>query len=171
MTKRIMIVGAGLIGLIIVVIIFAAIFGGGSKGSTDYLLSMAQKQTELIRVSEIGTAKGKTAQSKQLAASVSATMQSQLNTTQSLLTKAGVKVNPKQLATGKNSATDTTLTQAEQSGRFDEVFIQTIKAGLADYQATIKNAYDVSKLPATKESLSAAYTSTGLILAPAVQAQ
>lgn len=163
-TKRLFIALGGLLLLIVLALIFASLLNRGNKGGTDGLLSMAEQQTEIIRISTIGITKAQSGGTKNIAATSASTIQSDLIQTQGLLKKSGVKTSTKSLATGKNPKTDAAFTAAEQSNTFDDVFNATLKASLTKYQTTIKSAYDSSKSASTKLVLKDMYTSVGTIL-------
>lgn len=157
--SRIFIVLGGIILLIILASVAMVLISNAGKGNQETLLKAAQQQAELIRVSKIGIDKARDPATRNLAMTTNLSLQSDQTV---LLTH--VKVSSKQLALGKNTKTDIALTTAEQSNRFDEVFITTIQSELATYQKTLKNAYDGASGSKTKATLAAEYKTAGLLL-------
>lgn len=161
--SRIFVVLGGVLALIILVIIVASFLSSASKSGQEEIIKATQKQTELIRISEIGLKLAKGSSAKNLATSVNVSLQSDQATLLTTLESNGIKVSSKQLALGLNQKTDTLLTSAEQSNKFDDVFIQTVQAQLADYQKTLKSAYDKSDSKKVKTALNAQYKTADLL--------
>lgn len=151
--SRILIVVGGVSLLLIgIVVIMSFISSAGNAGKTE-LLKAAQQQAEIVRISEIGIDRAKGSTAKNLATTTSFSMQSDQATLTASLSGQGVKVNAKELAASKNQKTDAILTAAEQSNKFDEVFITTLHTELASYQQTLKSAYDKTSSKKLKATL------------------
>lgn len=160
---RIFIVLGGVLALIILAIVVSMIISSAGNAGKAELVSAAQKQAELIRVSKIGLDRAKGSSAKNLATSVNLALISDQNTMNTTLKSAGIKLSPKDIALGKNQKTDATLTSAEQSNKFDEVFITTIQAQLVSYQKTLKAAYDQTDSQKLKQSLATQFNTAGLL--------
>lgn len=163
--RRIIIVAvAGCSLLMLIVIIFSLAVGGGPSNKVE-LLNLAKQQNELIRIAEIGAAKSHEAQAKNLAVITKLSLTTDQQPLIDALKAQQVKVTPKDLNAAKNTKTDEALTAAEQTNRFDEVFITTMQSQLTTYQKALKQAYDN---PATgkklKATLSTQYTNASLII-------
>jgi hypothetical protein len=128
--------------LIILVIGVTSLLQSGSKGDINSLVDAALKQNELIRLSEIGLSKAHDQQARDLAVVTKLTLESGQAGLLAATKAQGRKLGSKELAAGREASTDTTLTNAEQSNRFDEVFVQLLNAKLAAYQKTVKAAYE-----------------------------
>lgn len=161
--SRIFIVLGGVVLLLIIGTIVAMLLSSTGNAGKQEVLKAAQKQTELIRVSEIGIKLAKGSSAKNLANSVNLSLQSDQATLLATLKSAKVKVSAKELALGKNQKTDTILTAAEQSNKFDEVFIQTIQAQLVEYQKTLKAAYNKAESKKVKAELEKQFETAGLL--------
>jgi hypothetical protein len=158
---RIFLVIGGAVALItILVVIMALISAAGNAGKAD-LVKAAQQQAEIIRVSKIGIDKARDPSARNLATTTNLSLLSDQTTLLAALGKKGIRVGAKDLALGKDSKTDIALTTAEQSNRFDEVFTQTIKAELTEYQATLKKTYDSASSKSLKATLSDQYKHAG----------
>ena len=156
---RIIVAVVGLVILLIVgFVVMSLISSSGNSGKED-LLKAAQQQTELIRVSKLGIDKARDSSARNLAINTNLSLQSDQATLLSLS-----KVSPKQLGLTRSTKTDIALTTAEQSNKFDEVFTQTIQTSLAQYQATLKSAYDHSSGKKLKTALNDMYAHAGLLI-------
>ncbi len=153
--------GAVLIGLILIVV---SLFGRGSTALKSDYTSLAQQQTELIRVSGIGVSKARQADAKNLAITAQLSLTSQQASTLALAKKAGAATDNKSLAAGRNTKTDDLLTRADQANQFDEVFTATLRDALQKYQQTLKKLYDASTASATKTTLSKNYNAVNALL-------
>ncbi len=160
MQTRIFIFLGGVVVLIILGVIVASLLSSGGNKQKETLTKAAQQQTELIRVSAIGIEKARDSSTRNLATTINLSLQSDQ---QKLL--GHVKVSAKQLALGKNSQTDVSLTSAEQSNKFDEVFKQTMQTQLTAYQKSLKTAYDGSSSAKLKTSLSELFVNADTLIA------
>lgn len=131
---------AGAIALMFLIILFAIILGG-RQTNTEQVVSLAQKQNEIVRIAAIGNTKAGGPEAQKLAALTSLTITTDQKKTTDWLSKQKTKVSSKDLAKGANSKTDAELTSAEQNGRFDEVFIKTLTAQLEDYRTSMQSTY------------------------------
>jgi flagellar basal body-associated protein FliL len=155
---RIIIVAVGLIVLLIVAAVIMGLISSAGNAGKNELVKAAQQQTELIRISKIGIDKARDPATKNLAVTTNLSLQSD----QAALL-ANVKVSTKELTLSRSTKTDVSLTTAEQSNRFDEVFAQTIQTELAQYRATLKSAYDKSSSTKLKNSLNELYAHAALL--------
>jgi flagellar basal body-associated protein FliL len=160
---RIFAVVGGMLALLMVVVIFMAILSSAGKAGRDSLLATAQKQAELIRVSKLGMDRARGTGAKNLAITVNLSLQSDQKTLLAAISKQGTKIGPKELALGKKASTDTILTNAEQSNKFDEVFIKTIQDQLTDYQKSLNTAYGNTSSKKLQDVLKQQYTHAGLL--------
>jgi hypothetical protein len=155
------IVGGVLFSLIIIVI---AIVTSSGKSGTQSLISLAQEQNEIIRVSDIGVSKARTADAKNLAAITAYSFRSTQADTLALLAKQGHKLKTKDLALKQNSATDSELNTADLNNRFDETFKKLLATSLATYQQDVKHIYDTTSSKSEKTVLSTSYNGVSLLV-------
>lgn len=162
--KRILLVAViGAVLLVVFMVVFSLLFSGG-KGSAETLLTVAQQQTELIRVAEDGTDKARGPLAQNLAITTKLSVASAQKDLLEYMKKQRLKAGPKQLALGRSDQTDAALTAAEQNNRYDEEFTKIIEQQLAAYQASLQTAFNQTSSKAGKDLLSAAYTQAGLLL-------
>lgn len=162
--SRILIVLAIAVVLLIVgSLVFGFIFKGNDK-TTPNLLTIAEKQTELIRVSAIGVKKARSSTSQSYAITTQLSMQSDKTALLANLKANGKKVSEKDLGLLMDPKTDAALNNADQSNAFDDTFNKTIQEQLVSYQASVKTAYDEAQSAKTKQVLSDLYTHAGTLL-------
>lgn len=151
------------VGLAVIAIVVSLISAAGSSSRNDYQ-NLVQQQAEIIRISDIGTQKARGTNAKNLAVTSKLSLLSSQAALTSLAKGAGASTDPKVVNAGKDAATDTELTAAEQSNRFDEVFSAKLTELLNEYQQTLKRLYDQSSKPDSKATLQQAYNNAGLLM-------
>ncbi len=160
---RIMIVLAGVGILIVLALIVSTLISSASNSGKTELIKAAQQQTELVRISKIGIDRAKDTAAKNLATTTNVSLQSDQLTLAADLKSSGIKLDPKELALGKDQKTDLLLTNAEQANNFDEVFIKTLQTKLVAYQKQLKIAHDKTESKKLKATLSLQFTNAGLL--------
>lgn len=160
---RILIVAGGATVLLIVALIFISILGSAGKADKQSLITLAQQQTELIRVSKLGQERAKDSSAKNLAVTVGVSLQSDQTALQGILKSQHIKLSAKELAAGKKQETDSLLNNAEQTNKFDAVFIQTIQLQLKNYQKTLNDTYTKTQSKKTKALLEHQYKNARLL--------
>jgi len=138
--RKIMFLAFGLIGVLLIFIIGSLLFSGGS-GATDKVLKVAQEQTEIIRIAELGKQKASGSDVKTLAALTSSVVTTDQTKTVDYLAQQKKKVKDKELSLGKDSKVDSDLSAASANGRFDEVFKQILLEKLNKYADNLKNTF------------------------------
>lgn len=123
----------------LVFLIFSLLFRGGGDG--DVLFSLAQKQNEVIRIAKIGKEKAGENKAQSIAINTSMTVTTQQRDIFNLIAINGKKFKAKELVVGADLKVDEELATAATNGRFDEVFINTIKTQLEQYQAKLKSTF------------------------------
>lgn len=164
MKKRILVVAVLVFVLITAAIVVSALISNASKGKTETLLKVAQQQAELIRVAELGSAKAKGPVAQNLAITTKLSLLTDQKSLTTYIGKQGLKTTPALLAGGKDSKTDTQLTNAEQTNRFDEVFLDIMQRDLAEYQSSLQKAFNETEGKSGKEVLTNAFNNTKLLV-------
>ena len=132
------------VGVLVLVVIVISIFSALTKKDYSSYISLAGKQTEIVRVADLGLTKARSTDTKNYIATIRQTIQSEKNETVKFLVKNKRKVNEKQLLLARNSETDKALAAAENSSTYDETLIRTINQLVTSYQ---KSAKDATKSP------------------------
>lgn len=163
--QRILFAVIGFLILITVGVVFYSLLTGSSKSDYEQLVTVLQTQTEVLRIADYGANKAGGDSAKNIAAKTRSVVASHELQLQAAMTSRKMKkVTSKDLAKGHDIKTDQTLTSAQQNGRFDDAFIQTIRADLETYQKNLKAAYDSSSSKGIKELLNQDYQQTNLLL-------
>lgn len=161
---RIITVLIGIAVLSVIAILVSSLLNrGGANLKADYT-TLAQQQTELIRISDIGVSKARQSQARNLAITTKLSLVSQQPETLKLAKKAGADTKTKALTLGKDEKTTALLTNADQSNQFDSVFIQTTQAKLKTYQQSLKKVYDGTSSKSTKTTMSKYYDEVTLLI-------
>lgn len=161
--SRLMLVLGGVFGLIVLGAVLFAVIGSIGSAEKQEWLKLAQKQQELIRLSDIGMDKAQNRETKNLAVTTKLSLISSQTDINKLAKAKGADVTTKSLALGKDASVDKALTTATQTNQFDKVFSQVMKKELVEYQAMLKKLYDGTDSKKTKSGLSSAFTSAGIL--------
>ncbi len=137
--QRIIFVVLAVLGLILIFTILYAVLTSGSKTNTQQLVTVLQKQQEIVRVAAIGAQKAGDAPAKNFAFLAKLSVTTQEQGINSYLKKNRIKTD-KLINGGRNTKTDQQLATAQDNGRFDEAFIQVMRDSLTDYQKALKTA-------------------------------
>ena len=136
--KRILIASAGGVGLIIVIVMLASLIFGGGPDITQRLVSIAQRQQEITRISEIGIDNARDSDVRQFATTTRSAMRSSQNDIVDLIeARAGRRVSQSQLRATESAQITQDLETARQANRFDIAFAETILSELTDYQTLL----------------------------------
>ncbi len=156
-----------LVGVVVVLflVFFVAMAIKGGGGASANLTTIAETQTEIVRVSGEGVnSQGITATANQnLAINVQLTVSSQLSALKAFLKTQGTKLSDKTLSLKKNTTTDTQLTTAQQNSSYDTVFAQIMQTELNGYLNELKSAYQADTGLKTRALLSADYTQAAML--------
>lgn len=168
--RLLVVVGGGII-LIIAVYVLGSLLKGGTSG-TDYLISMAQQQNELVTIATAAESNTSTQQqtTKNLAINVELGLNSEQNQLIAYLKTIGVSVSSKVLNDTNSTALNNTLTTAQSSGNYDAVFIQVVTNELNTYVQTIKTAFSKTHNATGQNLLSKDYQAANLLLQQASSA-
>lgn len=156
--------GAIIIVLISTVLILVSISTNKVNGEqTERLISIAQSQTEIIRLSSLAESQAKDTSTKQRASEINSQMSVALDDIQSMLAERGVELDEASLSAKKNSQTDSAFIDSLQSGEFDETFNSTIDGTLVDYQQLLVEAQNYAN-ESDKKTIDDAYNAVSEIL-------
>lgn len=165
MAVRILVVVGGLFVLMIIAVILMQVIGGGSsKFNKDAMLSVAQDQTELVRLGERGTQDGVTDTVKNFAVTTSLSIKSEQTTLLEYLAENGYEPNEKTLLLKQSAETDTRLDEAKSSSTFDTVYTSTMKQSIEAYKQDLTTAYNSAKNDNAKSVLKARYSIADTLL-------
>jgi hypothetical protein len=162
--KRLIIVMAGILVLIIVVAIFTSVLSSGEKNNKANLLKAVNEQALIIHIADVGVTKAKSPDAKNLAITTRATMTSQQADLVAAIKARNINIAKTSLTITKDTATDNALTTAEQANQFDEAFIKLLAADINTYLSTLNDAYKGSASKTLKTVLHSQYDNTALLI-------
>lgn len=137
---RIMVVVGGIGILLIIGAIFAAIIFGGRTDLSQELLRVAQRQQEIIRVSEIGEENARSRNTSVLATTTKYSITSSQQPVVNRLRSLGLQAPASILGATENDNTTDELEQANQANRFDEAFRENMAGQLDAYEQAIRTS-------------------------------
>lgn len=165
LNKKHLIIFGAILGaiLIIALMIMSTINTQANNEQKDRLVAVAQYQTEIGRIAEIGAEKAEDSTSQTLAEEIKSSMDESLEITQQLLRNRGANLDDVDFQAKENGEIDTQLDDSVESNNFDKTFDEIIKTNLEDYQlvltSTENKANDTEKMV-----LQEAYNEAVLIL-------
>ena len=166
--QRALIAVGGLVVLIIIVIIAASLLSGGGFNATSYE-TVAEEQTELIRIATLGTNQAVGQPAKNFAVSAELSLTTSQQQLLAYLQKNGHKLSTKQLALKHNAATDTQLTAAQASSSFDATFTSIMQQQLTTYLSSLKSTYASASGKTGKQLLNTDYNAAQSLLTQSKQ--
>lgn len=155
------IIGGTFIFMIIAAIVLNSF--GTQKINTDDLVSLAQSQTELIRVSRQGSSASRQG-TRSLATTVEYTMKTQLQQTTTLLSEHDRKLGDKELTLKQNAGTDQQFSAAKANSTFDLVYAQVMEKHLQAYSRELQGVLAKATNSDERESLSSYNQQVQLLL-------
>lgn len=169
LTNNLLVIAGGIIVLIILIVIISSLFLGKGNDSAS-LVTLAEQQNELVRVSTEGVPDVTQQTTKNLATNIEFTLTSDQQHLLSYLSTTNTKVNPKSLLLKENTQTDKQLTNAVAIDTIDTVFIQIMQTQLTSYQQALKQVYDKTSKTTEKQVLNNEYSNAKLLLAECASA-
>lgn len=138
-------IGGGLLILFIIILILKGLFGGGGI-DTAPLLSVAQDQQEMLKLSQdASTREDISASSQEFIATTQLAMASSQSQLIKYIIKNHKKVSVKQLYLKASPQTTQQLDAAATNGTYDQTFQQIMQDRLATYEKDLQAAYQQDK--------------------------
>lgn len=164
MATRLLVVVGGLFVLVLIAgIAFKLLSSSGASFDKTAMLSVAQDQTEIIRLSTLGVESGVQQSVKNFSITTQLGIKSDQTKLLTYLQSRSYKVNPKALILKQNANTDLLLTNAKSSSTFDTAYKDVMAKSLEAYQRDLTRAYEGSSESA-KAVLNENYDSASLLL-------
>lgn len=155
-----------LLGGVVVLLIIAGVIISSlaPKGSVPGLISITQRQQELVRVSTGATTQTQSQDAQNFVANVEASMTTSQANILSFLTAHGTKVGTKELALDQDSQTDTELASAATANDYDSAVTEQLTGQLQTYDALLQQTFSQSSNATVKQMLQADYNQAQLLL-------
>lgn len=168
--KRIGIVAGGLVVLAVLIWVFIAVITKPVGVNTAALLAIAQKQTELARISQAPANNAVQQPTQNFAETAYLTMLTNQTAFTTYIADHGApKPSVKTLSATKNTQTDTDLQNAQAAGTYDNTYITTAKNQLTAYSQALAQAYASSKRTSERQLLQDAYNQAQLLITMSAQ--
>lgn len=166
---RILIVLGGLFILAIIAAVAVSVLGkSGGAGDKAAILSVAQDQTELIRLSTSGVENSTSQRNKNFSSTTKISITSSQKKLLAFASAKKIKIDPKALPAKQSSDIDTQLATAKSASTYDVVYTGVMKQQLTKYQQDLGLAYK-SAGTAGKSLLQSEYKSADLLLTQLTQ--
>ena len=156
--SRLLIAGGGGLLLIIVFWIFLAILSNSSRSSTAPLISIAQQQNELARISLEAYQNASAQPTKNFAITANLSLLSEQQTLLAYLHSLGSIPSSTVLQASLSTKTDADLKAALISGTYDQTYISIAQFELSSYEHALQQAFANTKNLQEKQMLSTVYT-------------
>ena len=162
MAMRILVVVGGLFILMIIAVVLMGILRGGGSNK-EALLSVAQDQTELLRIAEAAKQNIKLEENKDFNATLKLSVKSQQTELSNYMATSKIKIDAKSLALKQSAQTDQRLTAGASSSTYDTVYKSVMNDALKVYQADLSTAYEGAGQTG-KNILRSQYDAAGLLI-------
>lgn len=151
--------------LMIFVILIANLIGGSGSSSKSNLISLAQTQNEIVRVSGKAESAAKIRAVRNLAVTIDMSLTSQQQQVIGVLTKNGVKLDKQDLQLKQNGQTDQRLTSASSTNTFDKEYAKIMQEALGNYVTSLRQINTTSKSNTERQLTKEYITQTELLIA------
>ncbi len=163
-TRILVVVGGALLLLILLVVVVQLLGKGGGSFNKEAMLSVAQDQTEIIRLADRGEQDAVSQSNKNFAITASLGMKTEQSELLKYLASRGYKPGDKDLLLKQSPQTDQQLDSAVSSSTFDTVYAGIMKEQLTTYKQDLGTAYNSSKSDTAKAALKARYSVADMLL-------
>jgi hypothetical protein len=164
MKQRILVVvGGGAVFLILIIIIANIVSGSGNNG-TEKLVSIAQQQTEIVRIASIGMQQAQSQDSKNFATTADLSVLSAQQQMVDFLAQHGRKIKTKELVLKHSAQTDNQINAAVAASSFDETFKPIMQNQLQQYSLALKQLFPSIKNADTRQMISNDYDDAQALL-------
>lgn len=153
-----LLLGIGIIGgvLLIAGLVLTQFLPKGTSGES--LLGLIQQQQEIIRVSTQAQQAAQSETIKGFAYTVNLSVSTSQQQLQGYVTKAGTKIDPKQLSLKQDATTDKLLENAKATSTYDSAVKKVLSALLQDYLGQLKETYKQTSNANLKKILDANFS-------------
>ena len=153
----------GLTLLLFVFLIGYSLLVGNKVNGTDRLVDVMARSREIARVSTLAQETAKSADTRGLALTASATMSSNQKQINKYFIDRKVKIDDKKLLLYFDTATDKQLQAASVNNNYDQVYLDYLKTALASYQTALVSTFKEVG-PQARDLLETSNTSVAAIL-------
>lgn len=162
---RVAVAGGGLIVLLIIAAVVLSALK--PKSSVPALVSIAQRQQEIIRVATQATTQATGQDTQIFVANVVLSVTSSQQQTVDYVTTHGQKLGNKLLALDQSAQTDTLLANATTANNYDTAVVQSLTASLQTYEDQLNTAYKAASGKTAKALLQNSFASAEALVTEA----
>lgn len=162
-TRALVVVGGLFLLVIIIAVAVNAFTKTGASFDKSAMLSVAQDQTEIIRLSTIGAEDSVSQINKNFSITAKLGMATEQQNLLAYLATKGYKPNPKSLLLKQSAKTTTLLDGARSSSTFDVAYSGVMQRSLQAYRQDLTKAYNGAG-DSAKPVLTANYKTADLLL-------
>jgi hypothetical protein len=161
---RLLVAGTGVLVLIILFWVFMALISGSSNSNITPLISLAQQQNEIARVSAESAQDAVLQPTQTFAITTSLSLLSEQRSFLTYLRSLGSVPTSSILQATRNSKTDVTLKTSQGNGNYDQTYISITQSELASYEHNLKQAFAATKIVKERQLLEVAYQQAQLLV-------
>ncbi len=143
--------------LILVIVAFNVVSNLG-KANNDDLVDLMARQTEIVRISELGLDDADSQAVKTKLATLNSIMKSDYRVISGYLTRVGHEIEPLKLKVHFDSSVEEDLETAKSSNRLDSALLELIDEETTNYKSALRKALDATTTPGREETLNTAAT-------------
>jgi hypothetical protein len=164
MKTRIVVVAGGGVALLVLALLFFALLSNTGNNNNDALIAVAQRQAELVRISQQPVTQADQQATQNFAATTYTSLMSDEQVILHVLALHNAKVSSSQLAARQNPQTDSQLASAKGSGTYDQTYLSIAQSQLNAYIQALKTAYTGAPTLGEKQDLKDAYDQAQLLV-------
>jgi hypothetical protein len=165
MIMRIAVIGGIFVIIVICLVVLSSLFSSG--GNLPKLTTVAQQQSELIRVATLATNEGSAQTSQSTNNFTQSCLLSMTTAQQQLLgfmSSHGKKLGSKDLSKAQDPNTDSALSAAAAASNFDSIYTTIMGRQLGSYETALKDAYSSASNSTEKQILSDDFAGAQLLV-------
>lgn len=152
---------AGIVFILLIFFIVLMNILGRSGEDKAVFVNIVHKQTELMRVADMGVTDASVGQSiKNTSINLETVTSSDKQTLVAALANKKITLKGKDLSGMPDQGVDTRLADAKAAANFSSTLLTILQEQLTDYRSTLEQAYDQTKSKTLKDSLSQIYGNT-----------
>lgn len=170
LSKRNAFIAGGVLLFILIIIVIGSSLSG-SKADFTSVISVAEDQTELMRVAKLGTTDAVSNNAQDVAYNVDVSMTTAQQQTLAYLLANHTKVGTRQLSLKQSATTTTDLSTALANSTFDSTFLSHIQSLLTTYSQDLNTAFKADTGPKGRQLLESQYKAAQLLLTQTQQPQ
>lgn len=161
---RVIVVAVGGLVLLLILWIGFALLTASASGSVQNFTTLAQEQTELMRISQDPAHNATLEPTQSFAQTTELSVTSDRRVFLAYLKELGSDPTTQVLAAQHSSTSDAQLAAAKQAGTYDQTYVTITLKELTTYAGGLKRAFDATSNPKERQLLRNAYQHAQLLI-------